>query len=71
MKKSNLKLFRILVVTTIILSCVFLVFTVVFLPLVLLGKINGGLWYPILTGIIALVNLILGISCVVVYKLVD
>ncbi len=65
------KLFKILVISTFVLSCLFLVFTAVLLPLILLNKINGGLWYPILCGVIALINLILGISCIIVYKLAD
>lgn len=71
MKPTSTKLFKILVILTMILSGIFLVFTAVFLPLVLLGIINSGLWYPILTGIIAFVNLVLGVSCIVVYKLID
>lgn len=71
MKPTSSKLFKILVISTMILSGIFLIFTAVFLPLVLLGIINSGLWYPILIGIIALVNLVLGVSCIVVYKLID
>lgn len=71
MNAKKEKIFKTLVLSTFILSCLFLIFTAVFLPLILLGKINGGLWYPILSGIIALINLVLGISCIVVYKQAD